>query len=110
MKLKIISLISIIILLTGCSIDEEDYDQQAIEKAEASVESYLINNYKNIESVEIDKFYKSPMGGMTADGTVNKKYEFNIGVEESDFTIGSMAEHEGFPERKDECKSKTCDY
>src|SRR5699024_4056039 len=32
------------------------------------------------------KNYKSPMGGMTADATVNNKFESNIGAEETDVT------------------------
>ena len=87
-----------------------DYNQEAINKAEKVVESYLKSNYKNIETVEVNVIYKSPMGGITADGTVNKVYEFNIGIEESDFTIGSIGEGKGFPDRKEECKDKTCDY
>ena len=89
---------------------KNDYDQEAVNKAEKVVESYLENNYKNIETVEVDKIYKSQMGGMTADGTVNNKIEFNIGIEETDFTISSIGEGEGFPDEKEECRDKVCDY
>lgn len=109
MKKGLIVVLSITILMAGC-FKKDDYDQETIHQAEAAVESYLKNNYKDIETVEIKEVYKSPMGGMTADGTVNNKFEFNIGVEESDFTIGSIGEGEGFPELKEECKEKSCDF
>lgn len=101
---------AMIILLGGCFVDNNEYNQEEINKAKTTIESYLKNNYENIESVEINEVYKGPMGGMRIEGTVNKKYGFDAGVEESDFTIGSISEKKGFPDLKDECKSKTCDY
>ena len=87
-----------------------DYDKETIEKAEAMAKSYLENNFTDIESVEIEKVYRGEMGGMMADGTVNNTYEFSMGINESDFTFGSMGVGKGFPNRKEECKSKSCDY
>lgn len=101
---------AMIILLGGCFVKNNEYNQEEINKAKATIESYLKSNYENIESVEINEVYKGPMGGMRIEGTVNKKYGFEAGVEENDFTIGSISEKKGFPDLKDECKNKTCDY
>jgi len=49
------------------------------------------------------------MGGLTIDGMVNGKAEFNAGIEK-DFSIDSIGLGEGFPERKEECKKHTCEY
>lgn len=101
MKLVKLGLILLIItLVTGCFRSSADYDEETIAKAEVTVERYLKERYIGIETVEIEEVYKGPMGGMRVSGTVNNKFGFGIGVEETDFTIGSMSEKQGFPERK----------
>jgi len=91
-------------------MNASDYDKETIEKAEATAKSYLENNYTDIESVEIEKVYRGEMGGLRIKGTVNNKYEFGMGINESDFTVGSIGGEKGFPDRKEECKDKSCDY
>lgn len=90
-------------------MNSEDYDQETIDNAKKAVESYLNNNYQNIESIEIKDVYENPMGGMSVDGTVNESFKFNIGLN-NDFTVGVSGLGKGFPDKKEECKNKTCDY
>lgn len=90
-------------------MNSENYNQETINKAKETVESYINNNYKDIKSIEIKDVYENPMGELTVDGTVNESSKFNIGLE-SDFTIGSIGRGKGFPDKKDECQNKTCDY
>lgn len=89
--------------------NQSDFDDETIEKAKEVVISYLENNYENIEKVEFKKEPSSPMGSLVLEGKVNGKASFNIGVN-SDFTVGSIGEGEGFPDLKEECKERTCDY
>src|SRR5699024_9818286 len=89
------------VIVSGCSMNTPDYDKETIEKAEATAKSYLENNYIDIKSVEIEKVYRGEMGGMRLKGTVNNKYEFSMGINESDFTVGSMGGEKGFPDRKE---------
>ncbi len=110
LKKLIFSLIVISILLGGCFVKKEDYDEETITKAEAVAESYLRSNYKDIETIEIEKVYTGQLGGLEVRGTANNKYRFNLTVGESNFTIMGISEGENFPERKEECKVKSCDY
>ncbi|KMM39224.1 DUF1433 domain-containing protein [Guptibacillus hwajinpoensis] len=89
--------------------NSEDYSEETIDKAKASVESYIINNYQNVESVEFKDSPSAPMGRLVLEGTVNQKATFNIGVND-DFTVGSVGMGEGFPEPKEECRDHSCDY
>jgi hypothetical protein len=100
-----------LVVLGSCSVNSNsvNYSEETIEKAKASVESYIINNFQDVESVEFKDSPSSPMGGLVLEGTVNKKATFNIGVNE-DFTVGGIGKGEGFPERKEECKDHSCDY
>ena len=47
---------------------------------------------------------------MVVDGVVNGQYEFDLGMDEDDFTVQSGGYGEGFPNRKEECKNKSYDY
>lgn len=94
------------IILMGCGVNQ---DTERIDRAKASVESYIINNYQNVESVEFKDSPSAPMGRLVLEGTVNQKATFNIGVND-DFTVGSIGMGEGFPEPKEECKDHSCDY
>lgn len=92
-------------------MNSQKYDDETIEKAKKSVESYLRNNYQDIETVEFDDDdYSSPMGGMMIDGTVNGKAGFSADIDEQTLRVGSMGLKKGFPGRKEKCKKKTCDY
>ena len=91
-------------------MNSADYDKETIEKAEAAAKSYLKNNYEDIKSIEIEKTFKGPLGGLNVEGTVNEKYFFNLDVEQPDFNIGSIGVRKGFPKKKAECKEKDCDY
>ncbi|MCA0172988.1 DUF1433 domain-containing protein [Bacillus sp. RAR_GA_16] len=103
-----------LLLLVGCSQNSSGaYDDGTISKARATVESYLIHNYKDIDQIKFDKDTTSPMGGMMISGIVNgnEKATFSIDVEvENDFSVGSIGKGKEFPERKKECIDKTCDY
>ena len=69
-----------------------------------------MNNYEEIESVEVTKVYQSEMGGLNVDGTINDgEAEFSAGIE-NDFSVGSIGLGEGFPKMKDACRDQTCDY
>ncbi|QHA91101.1 hypothetical protein [Bacillus sp. N1-1] len=44
------------------------------------------------------------------DGTINGgEVEFSAGIE-NDFSVGRIGLGEGFPEIKEECQEKPCDY
>lgn len=109
MKKLNISLLLIILLLifTGCT---EEYDEETITKAKQSAESYLRNNYQNVESIELGEPYQSPMGSMTVDGTVNNSKAFSISLNE-DLTVASLViQSDDFPEEKAACRKKSCEY
>ncbi|MEN1969809.1 hypothetical protein WMZ97_17230 [Lentibacillus sp. N15] len=44
--------------------DEAEYDDKTIKKAQEKVESYIRNNYENVETVEFDPVQSHPMGGL----------------------------------------------
>lgn len=99
-------------LIGGCLAIRGDnsYDEETIVKAEAAAKSYVENNFRNIESVQLEEPYQSPMGGMKVDGTVNDgQSDFSISLN-NDFTVGSISLGEGFLERFEECSKKNCDY
>lgn len=110
----IINMITVI-LLTGCfwNTNNQDYDDETINKAIQSAESYIKNNFKDIEKIDFSDDHRSPMGGFTVRGYVNdnKDANFDMTVEiENNYNIPSMGMGKDFPERKEECKEKTCDY
>lgn len=87
-----------------------DYDEETTKRAGETAESYVKNNFQDIETVEIEGVYRDPMGGMSVRGIVNDQPEFNLGMDEDDFTVQSIGVKHGFPDRKKECKEKDCDY
>ena len=98
------------LLLSGCFMNQQTYDDETIQKAMETAESYLKNNNKDIQSVEFDdKDFTSPMGGFLITGKVNEKAEFAVSIDNNLFVSG-VGEGHGFPELKKECKDKTCDY
>lgn len=115
-SLKIIRLYIIliaIILLGGCFVNtnKDNFDDETITAAKNTVESYIRNNYIDIDTVEFDDDdYSSPVGGLMIDGTVNGNAGFSADIDEETFRVRSLGEKTGFPERKEECKKKVCDY
>ncbi|SNZ17539.1 Protein of unknown function [Terribacillus aidingensis] len=89
--------------------DNKNYNK-TIADAKSNVQSYLEKNYENIEKIELSDPYQAPMGSMTIDGTVNNDKSFSVSLNK-DLTIASLAiQSDDFPEEKDGCKEKTCDY
>ncbi|PAF20403.1 hypothetical protein CHH49_16635 [Terribacillus saccharophilus] len=95
----------LLLIISGCS---EQYDEEAVTKSKSVTRSYIENNYDNIESIELDEPRKSPMGSMKVDGIVNGA-GFTIILSEN-YSVNSIGEKDGFPERKAECQGKDCDY
>lgn len=106
MRKSIISLLLLLLIITGCS---EQYDEETISKAKEVTRSYIETNYKDVNSIKLEEPRESPMGSMKVDGTVNGETEFTISLSE-DFSINSVAKKAGFPEKKDECSEKSCEY
>jgi hypothetical protein len=100
-----IFLILLILISAGCS---EQYDEETIMKAEDVTKSYIESNYAEVESIELEETYQSPMGSLTVDGTVNGA-GFSASLNK-DFSIAAISSEEGFPESKEGCKERTCDY
>ncbi|MBT2217377.1 hypothetical protein F3157_17315 [Virgibacillus dakarensis] len=91
--------------------DKDNYDKETIDKAKVKVESFIRNNYQNIETVEFnDDDYTSGMGGLMIRGTVNGEAGFSASIDPKTFHVGSMGEKTGFPEVKPECEEEVCDY
>src|SRR5699024_4174646 len=105
-----ITLIILMVFLGGCFMKSNDFDKETTKKAGETAESYVENNYQDIETIEIEKVHESPMGGMMVEVLVNTKYEISLSMEEDDYTVQSSGLGEGFPDRKEECKDKSCDY
>lgn len=106
-KLFILTIISIV-LLGGCGVKEQ-YDSETISKAKDITKSYIENNYKDVESIELEEPRQSPMGSMKIDGTVNGDIGFTVTFSE-DLSINSVGKKSGFPEKKEECKDTSCEY
>ncbi len=112
MKIFNIVLIIFIILSGGCNVNssQKTYDDETSEKAKSIVKSYLINNYHGIEDIELGELYQSPMGSMTVDGKVNGNEKFSITFTDKLKVRSLVVKSENFPEEKEECKEKDCDY
>ncbi len=98
-----------IILLGGCFVNTQDYDDETKEKAKNNVEKFIRNNYENIETIEFEEVKESPMGSVRVTGKVNGEVEFDAGLHSDTLEIGSLGTNEGFPEVKEECKEQTCE-
>ncbi|QTM98246.1 hypothetical protein ERJ70_02290 [Sediminibacillus dalangtanensis] len=96
--------------LVGCmaDIDQNNFDEETINQAKETAESFLRNNYESIQTIEFSEDYSSPMGVMLR-GTVNGESEFSISMNNS-LQIESIGAGEGFPNIKEECKEQGCDY
>ena len=84
-----------------------DYSKKTMAEAELVAENYLKERYQNIKSVEIERVYRGPMGGMDLEGTVNQQYEFGMGMDESVMKVQSISLGEGFPDRKEDYDLET---
>lgn len=107
MSKRIIAILLVIPLLGGCFMNKPDYDEETTAQAKQAAEAYLKENRQDIESVEFEEVYRSPMGGMNVDGTVNKQFIFSLSVDEDKFTIQSGGYGEGFPKRKEDYDLET---
>ncbi|MDY0404066.1 DUF1433 domain-containing protein [Virgibacillus sp. 179-BFC.A HS] len=97
MKIKIImSFMCTIILLGGCFVNSQKFDDATIMKAKKSVESYIRNNYNDIHKVEFDNDYSHPMGGIMIKGIVNEKAGFTADVDPDDLQIISLGKKQVF--------------
>ncbi|QXE01964.1 hypothetical protein [Terribacillus sp. DMT04] len=103
--LVFLATLTLVCMGSGCS---KKYDDETVVKAKEAIQSYIENNFKDIESIKLEEPYESPMGGMKVDGTVNGGAEFSISLNK-DFTVGSLSLDERFPELKDECIEKSCE-
>lgn len=91
--------------------DENKFDKKTIEKAKEKVESYIRNNYENIETIEFNNDdYVSGMGVLMIRGTVNEEAGFSAKIDPETFQVGSIGLKTGFPNMKEECKGEICDY
>lgn len=86
-----------------------DYDDETSINAKESAKNFLESNYHGINSIELEEPYTSPMGSMTIEGKVNKEVGFTITLDD-DLVVSGIGTNEGFPEVKEECKEKMCDY
>ena len=56
-------------------------EEQTVNKAKSTVESYLNNNFEDINEIKFDKGdFESPMGGLLVTGIVNGKAKFSISL------------------------------
>ena len=90
--------------------NKDNFDEETINKAKTTVESYLINNFKDIDSIKFEDDYTHPMGGMNVRGIVNDDGEFSVSIDPETFNVLGISLDDNFPELKDECIEKECDY
>ncbi|MCG1027643.1 DUF1433 domain-containing protein [Virgibacillus halodenitrificans] len=83
---------------------------KVIDQAKQKVESYIRNNYENINKITFSNDTSDPMGGLMIRETVNDKVDFSASVDPKELSVQSLGETKGFPEVKEECKEKICDY
>ena len=101
-----VPLFLVLTLLGGCFM-RRDYSKKTMAEAELVAENYLKERYQNIKSVEIERVYRGPMGGMDLEGTVNQQYEFGMGMDESVMKVQSLSLSEGFPPEKEDYDLET---
>lgn len=99
--------IIILILLGGC-FAQDNIDKETASDIKEIATSYIENNYKSVESINLDEPYRGQLGSLKVDGTVNE-IGFSISFDE-DLTFKGISTEEKFPERKDECKDTSCEY
>lgn len=101
----------LLVFLLGCNANSsaETFDEQTIEQARESVQSYFRHNYEEVDKITFIKDTSDPMDGLMINGTVNGA-EFSASVDPETFMIKSVGETEGFPDVKEECRDTICDY
>src|SRR5699024_4155386 len=112
MKKKLLIIFSIIFLyIVGYFILNEYKKKQLVNEAQEKAEEYVIENYEDIESVQItpDNYHFDPMGGLSVGGQENNKdhLTFNISFFIDNNEVGeviSIVEAPDFPPDKDEEK------
>lgn len=97
-------------LLTGCFFKRPDYKQETMKRAEETAESFIINNYQNIEHVKVKDVFRNESGGMSVTGIVNNTSSFHLNMDQFKFIVGSVETDENFPTLKDECQDRPCAY
>ncbi|MDP4549685.1 hypothetical protein Q9251_02170 [Alkalihalobacillus macyae] len=111
--MKTIEILTIIILIivAGCSVNSstEEYNAETVKEAQANVTSYIENNYANIETLKVNEPYKAEMGIMTVDGKTNGE-AFSVSLDTNLMVAGVAILSEQFPEKKEECLERICDY
>ncbi len=106
----------ILLALAGCNVNTNTFDEQTIIQAKETAESYLKNNFESIHTITFSEDYSNPMGGLMIRGIVNENEKANFSIDididssQNKFYVGSIGKGKEFPERKDECKEKSCDY
>lgn len=108
-KIYLSAFLIFIILLEGCSVNTRGYDEKTIEIAKEVVENYIRSNYEDVKKVEFIEDYSHPMGGVMIRGTVNDGAGFSADMDMENLEVVSLGEKSGFPQRKEECKEKSCD-
>ncbi|APC50064.1 hypothetical protein BME96_18475 [Virgibacillus halodenitrificans] len=53
--------------------EKNAFDDETISKAKSVTKSYVQNNYKEVQSIELTEPYINPMGAMTIDGEAFEK-------------------------------------
>ncbi len=111
MKSISISTIILLILLVGCSVNSstKEYSGETVKEAQANVISYIENNYANIETLTVNKPYEAEMGSITVDGKANGE-AFSVSLDTDLMVAGVAIQSEQFPEKKEECMERICDY
>ena len=112
MKKKLLIILSIIVLfIGGYFVLNEFKKKRLVNEAQEKAEEHIIESYKGIEEVNIDReyYFFDPMGGISVGGHVNNKdhLTFNISFFIDNNEVGeviSIVEAPDFPPDKDEEK------
>lgn len=88
--------------------NHNEYDEKSISKAKDTAEEFIKNNYEDVKYIDLETPSTAPMGSLTLDGTVNGKAGFSISLDEN-LNVSGIAEDEGFPEEKKECRKQFCE-
>jgi hypothetical protein len=106
-SLNISIFITTTLFLGGCGV-KDNLDNKTASQIKENATSYIENNYKSIEAIDLNEPYRGQMGSLKVDGSVNE-VGFSISLND-DLSFKGISTEEGFPERKDECKDTSCDY
>ncbi|WP_166000791.1 hypothetical protein [Bacillus sp. Cs-700] len=89
--------------------NEEKYDEETVKEAKENVTSYINNNYANIDNLIVNDPYEAEMGIITVEGKANGE-DFSVSLDTELKIAGVAIQSENFPEKKEECQEKICDY